>query len=95
MKKVITIITAALMMTATANAQNDESISARNSSYKKGYHFSVELGMGLSDQMSIATSHGYNFGNGFYIGGGAAVVPARRAETTAAPTFIRRGYAAL
>lgn len=72
MKKVITIITAALMMAATATAQTEEGSTARNSSYKKGYHFSVELGMGLSDQMSIATSHGYNFGNGFYIGGGAA-----------------------
>ena len=48
------------------------SASAQNIWKNQGYRFNVELTETAGDQYSISTSHGYGFGNGFFLGGGVA-----------------------
>ena len=42
-----------------------------NVGYRTGYRANVELAWDSSKHWSISTSHGFSFGNGLYIGGGA------------------------
>lgn len=70
MKKTIVTIVSCIVLAFSANAQ-EETVTAKNTAHKQGYHFNVELGMGVDNQMYFSTSHGYNFGNGLFVGGGA------------------------
>lgn len=47
-------------------------VSAQNVWREKGYRFDVSLAATLPNQWEAATSHGYGFGNGLFLGGGAA-----------------------
>lgn len=38
--------------------------------YERGYRADIQLSTSVSEQYSITTSHGFSFGNGFYLGGG-------------------------
>lgn len=59
-------------MAAIACATN-ASAQVKNSWHKKGYYFDVELSTVRNfDQNIFSTSHGYSFGNGLFVGGGAA-----------------------
>lgn len=70
MKK--TIISAIVAMSAIVGTTY-ASAQEKNSWYKKGYSFDVELSTAREfDQNIFSTSHGYSFGNGLFIGGGAA-----------------------
>ena len=42
-----------------------------NVGYRTGYRANVELAWDSSKHWSISTSHGFSFGNGVYVGGGA------------------------
>lgn len=42
-----------------------------NVGYRRGYRANVELAWDSSKHWSISTSHGFSFGNGLYVGGGA------------------------
>ena len=42
-----------------------------NVGYRTGYRANVELAWDSSKHWSISTSHGFSFGNGLYVGGGA------------------------
>lgn len=60
----------------------------RNSWFKKGYSFDVELqGIKGFDQSAFSTSHGYSFGNGLFIGGGAAFEYAKSDKKYITPVF--------
>ena len=71
MKKIISaIITAALLM--AGSTQHTDAQTTRT--IKKGYAGNVGIGILAKEYPygSISTTHGYNFGNGWFIGGGAA-----------------------
>lgn len=70
MKRFFTIIAiAALAMAGAAHSEAQES-----RLYRKGYSSNVELGIIAKEYPygSLSTTHGYNFGNGWFVGGGAA-----------------------
>lgn len=70
MKRFFTIIAiAALAMAGAADSEAQES-----RLYRKGYSSNVELGIIAKEYPygSLSTTHGYNFGNGWFVGGGAA-----------------------
>lgn len=70
MKRFFTLITVAtLAMTGAADSEAQES-----RLYRKGYSSNIELGIIAKEYPygSLSTTHGYNFGNGWFIGGGAA-----------------------
>ena len=52
-----------------AKAQDAETA---NRMFRRGYRADIQLEANTYQQSFISTSHGYSFGNGFYIGGGAA-----------------------
>ncbi len=64
MKKIFTIISAMLISAAALSAQNTEM-------YENGYRADIELSAAIANQFVISSSHGYSFGDGLYIGGGA------------------------
>lgn len=66
-KSILKILVAAATMLGgiSASAQN------RNTYFKSGYTFDVELATVHSfDENAFTTSHGYSFGNGLFVGGG-------------------------
>ena len=74
MKKNFTISLIALMMSVifcNANAQS------KNASYERGYAPNIEVGAtvvtDLGTMPSFSTTHGYNFGNGLFVGGGTGM----------------------
>ena len=70
MKRFLTITTIVLFVLVGAG-----SIKAQNSRFhKKGYSGNAELGILAKEYPygTISTTHGYNFGNGWFIGGGAS-----------------------
>lgn len=69
MKKTIIVLTAMLVMTGIVSAQDAETA---NRMFRRGYRADIQLEANTYQQSFISTSHGYSFGNGFYIGGGAA-----------------------
>ena len=74
MKKNLTISLIALLMSVVfcnANAQS------KNPTYSKGYSPAIEIGYThlswTSGLPSTSTTHGYNFGNGLFLGGGTGI----------------------
>lgn len=61
-----------LVIIALLTAITSLGLSAQNTWREKGYRFDVSLSFTLNDQWEAATSHGYAFGNGLFLGGGAA-----------------------
>ena len=59
-----------LLLTASLTALAQ---SPKNSSYRKGYHADIafEAMLASPGQIGLTTSHGYNWGRGLYVGGGA------------------------
>lgn len=70
MKRQFIVLLAIISMAFCVSAQ--ETTSVKNTSHKRGYKFNAELGLGIKEQMYFSTSHGYNFGNGLFVGGGAS-----------------------
>lgn len=70
MKRSFTLIAIAFLAMAGAA----ESDAQESRLYRKGYSSNVELGIIAKEYPygSLSTTHGYNFGNGWFIGGGAA-----------------------
>jgi len=70
MKRFSTLIAIAFL--SVAGAADSEAQESRL--YRKGYGSNVELGIIAKGYPygSLSTTHGYNFGNGWFIGGGAA-----------------------
>ena len=80
MKKIITIICAiafsGVALSAQNNADNIYEKSQKpaymvNVGYNRGYRADVELSWENKSLWGITSSHGFSFGNGLYIGGGA------------------------
>lgn len=67
MKKFIAMSALALGVMG-AQAQSETTKDYVN--YERGYRADIQLSTSISEQYSITTSHGYSFGNGFYLGGG-------------------------
>ena len=64
-----------------------------NVSYNKGYRADVELSVAIANQLGISTSHGYSFGNGLYVGGGAGFVAEYLTDFNAKPNFLTPVFA--
>lgn len=89
MKKIITIIALAAITAFCASAQT-------NSWHKKGYSFDVELATTKAfDQNAFSTSHGYSFGNGLFLGGGAAFEYVVSESTYMTPVFAEARWSVL
>ena len=79
MKRILTIICAIAFSGAALSAQNDTIKVSRNGSdtlvinvgYKRGYRADIELSWANKSIWGITSSHGFSFGNGLYVGGGA------------------------
>ena len=69
MKKVKALIIAAVMLVC-ANSVNAQS-NVKNLNYDRGYRFDIELSCSIPTIWEFSSSHGYSFGNGLYVGGGA------------------------
>lgn len=70
MKRILTIITISLLALAGA-----ERAKAQDSPvFRKGYSGNAELGIMAKEYPygTLSTTHGYSFGNGWFIGGGAS-----------------------
>ena len=70
MMRQLIVLLAIISMAFCVSAQ--ETATVKNTSHKRGYKFNAELGLGIKEQMYFSTSHGYNFGNGLFVGGGAS-----------------------
>ena len=74
MKKNLTISLIALLMSVAFCNVNAQS---KNPTYSKGYSPAIEIGYThlswTSGLPSISTTHGYNFGNGLFLGGGTGI----------------------
>ena len=71
MKKVKALIIAAVMLAcgSSLNAQSENDV--KNLNYDRGYRFDIELSCSIPTIWEFSSSHGYSFGNGLYVGGGA------------------------
>lgn len=67
MKKIILMAVALLGMVAATMAQEQNA----NRHFDKGYTADITLSATTNNIFHFNTSHGYNFGGGFYLGGGA------------------------
>lgn len=56
--------------------------------YKRGYRADVELSCAIPDTWGITTSHGFSFGNGLYVGGGAGFSAEFLPDYDAKPTYL-------
>lgn len=70
MKRILTIITTALLALAGAADSNAQASPV----FRKGYRGNVELGIMAKEYPygTLSTTHGYSFGNGWFIGAGAS-----------------------
>lgn len=59
-----------------------------NVGYKEGYRANVELSAALVKEFAITSSHGYSFGNGLYVGGGAGFMAEFNSGLKAKPTYL-------
>lgn len=66
MKRVIALVALLIGITSATTAQNNE-----NKWFDKGYTFNVELSATDISIFHITSSHGWAFGNGLFVGGGA------------------------
>lgn len=82
MKRKIDILIIIIAATAVcASAQT-------NKHFEKGYSFDIELATARPfDQNAFSTSHGYSFGNGLFVGGGAAFEYIVSAKSFMTPVF--------
>lgn len=69
MKKTLVLVAAIIALSTGVAAQE----STDNPIFKQGYRADIQLRASTSRQSYISTSHGYSFGNGLYLGGGAGV----------------------
>lgn len=56
--------------------------------YRKGYRGDVEIFCTLPDTWGITSSHGYSFGNGLYVGGGAGFSAEFTPDYKSNPTYL-------
>lgn len=59
-----------------------------NVGYRRGYRADIELSSALTQQMGISSSHGFSFGNGLYVGGGAGFGAEFIPDFNAVPTYV-------
>ncbi|MDE5954956.1 MAG: hypothetical protein K2G18_09300 [Bacteroidales bacterium] len=80
MKKILLFIATILIANIAAHGQ------AKNSSYDKGYRPNIEAGIHISSSSKfiygITSSHGYNWGNGLYLGGLTGIMYTSEAAIT-------------
>lgn len=90
-KRFLTVSLLLIVLSFAANAQSG------NIQYEKGYRPDVELSWGNKSAFEITTSQGYNFGNGFYVGGGVGFSQDRlndlyETKTYLVPVFAESKY---
>ena len=74
MKRILTIICAIAFSGAVLSAQNNVDtirVYMVNVGYDRGYRADIELSWANKSVWGITSSHGFSFGNGLYVGGGA------------------------
>jgi hypothetical protein len=77
MKKLLilsVVLFSSVMIFAQSGDSNDQKSSnyvGTNVNYREGYRADVELSCIIPHTWAITSSHGYSFGNGLYLGGGA------------------------
>ena len=89
MKRFLTIFCAIAFSGAALSAQNKADYSAYmiNVGYSRGYRADIELSWVNKSIWGISSSHGFSFGNGLYVGGGAGF-GAELTKDTAARTAV-------
>ena len=89
MKRFLTIFCAIAFSGAALSAQNkaDDSAYMINVGYSRGYRADIELSWVNKSIWGISSSHGFSFGNGLYVGGGAGF-GAELTKDTAARTAV-------
>jgi hypothetical protein len=85
MKKVKALIIAAVMLVC-ANSANAQS-NVKNLNYDRGYRFDIELACSIPSIWEFSSSHGYSFGNGLYVGGGAGFYAEFLPDYKTTPTY--------
>ena len=76
MKRILTIICAITFSGSALSAQNNAEKAQKpaymvNVGYDRGYRADIELSWANKSVWGITSSHGFSFGNGLYVGGGA------------------------
>ena len=71
MKRILTIICVIVFSGAALSAQNNADTIRVNVGYDRGYRADIELSWAHKSVWGITSSHGFSFGNGLYVGGGA------------------------
>ncbi|MGM9753028.1 MAG: hypothetical protein ACI3ZK_03115 [Candidatus Cryptobacteroides sp.] len=85
-----------LVSRAAIAGANSAKAQENNSWFKKGYSSEYELATAHSfNQNSFATSQGYSFGNGLYVGGGAAFEYAVSDNIYMTPVFAELRWSVL
>lgn len=85
-RKTIVILTAiALAFGNTLNAQSKNEV--KNLNHDRGYRFDIELACSIPTIWEFSTSHGFSFGNGFYVGGGAGFYAEFLPDYKSTPTY--------
>lgn len=86
MKKTFFIISAMLVLMCSTMAQDAEQSTHRM--FRRGYRADIQLAANTYKQSFISTSHGYSFGNGLYVGGGAAFGVEYQPDFNATPFYL-------
>lgn len=100
MKKILIVIGSAFMGIASISAREagnpvmsyvtdggDATVS-QSIMYRPGYRAGLELSCGIGEVWGLSTSHGYSFGNGLYVGGGAGFGAETAANDDGKPGFV-------
>lgn len=66
-----------------------------NVNYRKGYRADIELSCIIPHTWAITSSHGYSFGNGLYVGGGAGFSAEYLPDYNTMPSYIAPVFADL
>ena len=92
MKKLVSFAIALIIAVMTMSAQN-------SSAFKQGYHGVVSasghvgVNKGVPNNcIELSTSHGYNFGDGVYMGGGVGLNIALNGNLSSIPIFYEMKY---
>ena len=101
MKKLL-ILSVVLFSSVMVFAQNGDSNDQKSSTYvgtnvnyRNGYRADIELSCIIPHTWAITSSHGYSFGNGLYVGGGAGFSAEFLPDYNTMPSYIAPVFADL
>lgn len=87
MRKVKILIAVAIMLLSSSFLVAQSENNVKNLNYDRRYRFDIELACSVPTIWEFSSSHGYCFGNGLYVGGGAGFYAEFLPDYKTIPTY--------